>query len=242
MTKEKKPLDEVKESLDFLGDTDLADVKFDLKQAQDLTGIKKGRIQYWTDSGYIRELDGVENGRYHYTPKELRRIKLIGKFYKNGGYTLEAAAKKAEEILSINDDLKAEVALLITQSFVKGRLDVLADKLAESGLAEDLIDILRKDEVKVKNVETEGPLLDKRLFLQKARIPIGEVNHLVEEVTPRQICYWTKQGYVSSERDNPYRFDFRSIQKINLISNFLESGSSLEEAAAQAEQVLDRLK
>lgn len=234
-------LREVRRTLDFLGDTGLADVKFNLTQVQSLTGIKKGRIQYWTDSGYVRGLDNAESGRYHYTPEDVRKILLIEQLRdseERDGYSLEAAAQKVEELLNIDNEKGAVAMLLLMRSLLEQSIDELTDKLADSGLAEEIIDVLRKDEVEGKNVETEGPVLDKRSFLQKARLPIGEVSRLVQ-VTPRQVRYWINQGYVSSESDNPYRFGFRSIQKINLISNFLRSGSSLEDAASKAEQVLD---
>lgn len=150
MTKKKKPLDEVKESLDFLGDVDLADVKFDLNQAQDLTGIKKGRIQYWTDSGYIRDLDRVENGRYHYDPEHIRKMLLIEQLYdsdKRNGYTVEGAAKMAEGLLESENDSGAVALLLLFKRQFEDRIDKLADKLVEVGVADQLIEVLGEEEV-----------------------------------------------------------------------------------------------
>lgn len=147
MSKEKKGNGSPIDSLDSL--EGLKDLKFSISQVQDLTGIKKGSIQYWTDAGHIRGVDESENGKYYYTPGELRKIQLIDKFYNNGdqgGFALEVAAKKAEEFLNIKDSSGAEAELLIIQKHLEDRIDDLAEKFVKAGLADEIIEVLSEED------------------------------------------------------------------------------------------------
>lgn len=141
-------LREVRKTLTFLKDPqvpELADLKFSLNQIHSSTGIKNGRIQYWTDSGRIRDLNQSEGNNYHYTSREFRKILIIDQLYKsrNDGYTLKAAAQKADELLNIDEEKGAVAMLLFMRSLLERRVNEVAEELEESGLADQIIELFQ---------------------------------------------------------------------------------------------------
>jgi len=108
-------IEELKEILSFLEDIDCIEFEFKLKQVQELTGITKNRIQYWTDSDHIRKED--KDKRYYYSPREIRKILLINKLHYNKQekrLSLEASDFVAEELLTMkNKELAARILLVL---------------------------------------------------------------------------------------------------------------------------------
>lgn len=93
----------------------------------------------------------------------------------------------------------------------------------------------------MSNSEHKEILLDKDSFVKAVRIPISEVSRLIG-VTPRQLRYWTKEGYISSRTNEHYNYGFRDLQKINLMAQFMAKGESLESAEESAEQALTEVE
>ncbi len=60
-------------------------------------------------------------------------------------------------------------------------------------------------------------------------------------VTPRQLIYWTKKGFVRPSPENDHDYDVFAMEKVIRIRQALEKGHSLERAAQIVQREMDQL-
>lgn len=98
----------------------LLDEKYYMEQVQlppheveRLTGVKKRKLRYWTQKGYLKSK--IEDG-YRYGFREVRKAALMDK-HVAGGLSLEAAKERAEEILNKAETGREEVDEISREEF-----------------------------------------------------------------------------------------------------------------------------